>query len=257
MDPYKVLGIPYNSTWKDVRTSYKLMLIKTHPDKMGNDQFFNMVQDAYKNIKQQFAQKEQSSNYPKYDQTYSPPPNSRQKKTKIQDNFNVKQFNEMFEQYADMYNKNDPFLSGGYRTDQRLDYQEDMHQLKSKNIHIPKRELVIYKEPEALASSSLMENVCHLGVRQIDDFTCSHGTDYMRAYSHEAELIDNRKEYKNLDAVKSARASQSFQMTSEDKRQQHEMEQNIQRLEQMRLNNVRKTDRNHSKIHSYIENRLR
>ena len=253
MDPYEVLGIKYNASWKDVRAAYKHMLIQTHPDKLkGNDKFFQIVQSAYKSIKNQYEIHSKETNYPKENKKYK-------QETKINpnsDRFNLNQFNEMFEQYSKLYNESDPFQSGGYKTCERLNHQEDVSELHRKKINIPKRELVIYKEPEALASSSSMESVCHLGINKIDDFSCRNGSDYMRAYSEEADLIDNRQEYRNIDHIKEVRSQQSFQLTDEDRRKQRRNEKKQHKLEQMRQNQMNKNDEYYSKIHSYIQNRL-
>ena len=253
MDPYEILGVKYNSSWRDIRNAYKHMLIQTHPDKFkGNDKFFQIVQDAYRSLKKQYEIHSKQNNYPveykKYKQETKINPNT--------DRFNLNQFNQMFDEYSKLYNESDPFQSGGYKTCERLDHLEDISELQKKKVVIPKRELVIFKEPEALASSSLMESVCHLGVNKIDDFSCRNASDYMRAYSEEAELIDNRQEYRNIDHIKEVRLQQSFQLTNEDRRQQRRNEKKQHKLEQMRQNQMNKNDIEYSKIHSYIQNRL-
>ena len=252
MDPYEVLGIKYNASWKDVRAAYKHMLIQTHPDKMGNDKFFGIVQNAYKSIKKQHEIHSKQTNYPTEQKQYN-------QQTKINPNtekFNLNQFNSMFTEYAKLYNVTDPYLNGGYKTCDRLSHQEDIDKLNKTKITIPKRELVVFKEPEALASSSLMENVCHLGINKIDDFTCRNGSDYMRAYSEEADLIDNRQEYRNVDHIKEVRSNQSFQLSTEDRRQQRKNEKKQNKLEQMRQKQMNENDDEYSRIHSYIQNRL-
>ena len=252
MDPYEILGVKYNSRWKDIRKAYKHMLIQTHPDKMGNDKFFSLVQDAYKSIKKQYEIHSKECNYPskkkEYKQDSKINPNT--------DRFNLNQFNKMFDEYSKLYNISDPFLNGGYQTCDRLNHQEDIVQLKKQNINIPQRELVIFKEPEALASSTLMENVCHLGINKINDFTCKNGSDYMRAYSQEAELIDNRQEYKNLDHIKEIRSQQSFHLTDEDKKQQKKNDRKKNKLEQIRQSQMNNNDQEYSRIHSYIQNKI-
>ena len=254
MDPYDVLGINYNSNWKQIRKAYKNMLVQTHPDKMGNAKYFMMVHEAFASIKKQHEAEQNQRSYPTEHRKYSTEKNNVQKP---QEQFNINSFNKMFNEYSKLYNKSDPFLNGGYKTGDRLNHQEDMSTLKNAKVHIPKRELILYKEPEALASSSLMENVCHLGVNKIDDYTCSHGADYMRAYSEEAELIDNRKDYKNIDEIKQARANQSFKLSEEDKRKQAKLERKKQKLEQMRRQQMQKNDTDYERIHSYIQNRLK
>ena len=82
MDPYEILGVKYNSTWKDIRKAYKHMLIQTHPDKMGNDKFFGIVQNAYKSIKKQYELHSKQTNYPTEQKQYK-------QQTKINPNNNV------------------------------------------------------------------------------------------------------------------------------------------------------------------------
>lgn len=255
MDPYDVLGIPYNSTWKQIRHAYKKMLIQTHPDKMGSAKYFMMVHEAYASIKKQVEIVEKQTNYPVEKSIYKPL-KSKNKIQKPNDQFDINKFNAMFEQYSKLYEESDPFMNGGYKTCGKLNYQEDIKDLTKKKVHIPKRELIIFKEPEALVSSSLMENVYHLGINKVDDYTCKQGSDYMRAYSEEAELIDNRTKYNNLDHIKQIRSTQSFQMTEEDKKYQRKLEKRQHKLEQMRRQNVKQTDNEYEKIHSYISNRI-
>ena len=258
LDPYEVLGISYNASWKDIRKAYKIMLHKTHPDKMGNSNFFDMVQFAYRSLKKQFEIANKQQNYPTEKQTYSSSQfNAGESIQKPNEQFNIHSFNKMFEQYASMYNKNDPYMNGGYKVDRSLDYQEDIEVLRKKHIHVPKRQLVIYKEPEALVSSSTLENYQHLGVDKIDDYTCRSGTDYMRAYSEEAELIDNRQGYSSLDQLKHARANQNFQLTKEEARHQRKMQRKRDQLEQMRRQRVQTHDQTYENIYNYIQNRLK
>ena len=251
MDPYEVLGVQYNSDWKTIRKAYKVMLLNTHPDKMGHSQFFNMVQEADQTIKAQFKLANSSKNYPKEKDTYSQDFENVQMQ-KPTEQFNINSFNKMFEEYSKLYKDTDPYLNGGYKTEQRLNYQEDIDAMKRKKIDIPQRQLVIHKEPEALPSLNGLENVEHLGINKVDDYTCRHGTDYMRAYSNEAEVIDNRPVYKNLDHIREVRSSQSFQLTEEDTRRQKRDEQKKAKLEQLRRRQVQENDRKYQNIYSYM-----
>ena len=208
MDPYEVLSVSKNSSWKDIRSSYKQMLLKTHPDKLGDNKLFTVVQKAYKHIKEEYKT-EQS--YPTKTHVYST-------KYEPKSNFNLSAFNKVCDQYAEQFASTDPFLSGGYSISKSLSYQEDQEKLLSKRLKTKKNQLVIHKEPEALVSSKNLENLFHLGVNSIDNFSCSGGTDYMQAYSEDAPIIDHRQQNMSFDKITEQRANQSFILTQEERK---------------------------------------
>ena len=251
MDPYDVLGVSHSSDWKSIKRAYKKMLVQTHPDKMGNAKYFMMVHEAFSSLKENHENINKECMYPKQNKDYI----DDVKIQKPSEQFNLKRFNQMFEEYSKLYNETDPYQKG-YKTNKSLRYQEDIEQLKKQKIKIPKRELIIYKEPEALVSSSLTDNVYNLGVNEINDYTCRYGTDYMRAYSEDAKLIDNRRKFKNVDEIQRYRREQNFDMTSEEMRKEEKNRKKIEKLEKLRQNTVRKNDNKYQKIYNYMNNKL-
>lgn len=50
MDPYKELGISYNATEKEIKSAYRKLAIKHHPDKGGDPEKFKQVAAAYETL---------------------------------------------------------------------------------------------------------------------------------------------------------------------------------------------------------------
>lgn len=241
LDPYDVLGIKHDATWSNIKNAYKQMLIQTHPDKMNGDaRYFMMVHDAYEKLHKAFLSSKKERNAPKTKQKYDNKqelPQPKQMK-----NFTRDKFNAYFDK--NRINSSNPY-DNGYEThmSKRLNYQEDVEVAKGKQIYIPTQEIVMYKEPESLLSSKMLESVYHLGETEVNDFSCTGATDIMKAYCHtNGEPIDTATRYKNLDHIQQERSVQNFRMSEEDKKHQKTMERERRRLEQYRLNKVNEED---------------
>lgn len=255
LNPYDVLGISHNSSWNDVKKAYKKMLIKTHPDKMGSAKYFMLVHEAYEEIQKQYKGKAKETNMPKEKQHYSAQNDVLQpKKMK---NFTNDKFNQYFDK--NRINESDPYQQGGYRNHMvdRLNYQEDISVAKSNSVHIPTHQIVRYEEPESLYSSKVLENVCHLGVERVNDFSGGGGTDLMKAYCHiQGEPIDTVKRYRNIDDIQNQRSSENLEMTREERRRQNQLEKQREKLEQLRLSNVRFQSENVNQRYTQLHRRL-
>lgn len=255
LDPYDVLGISHNASWSEVKSAYKKMLIKTHPDKMGSAKYFMFVHEAYNELQKQYKGKAKETNMPREKQKYSA--NNDVVKPKKMKNFTNDKFNQYFDK--NRINETDPYQQGGYRDYMvdRLNYQEDISVAKSSSVHIPTQQIVKYEEPESLYSSKVLENVYHLGVETVSDFSGGGGTDIMKAYCHvKGDHIDTVKRYRNLDDIQNQRSSENLQMTREEKIRQQQLEEQRQRLEQFRLNNVRSQSSSVNERYTQLHRRL-
>ena len=241
MDPYEVLGISYESSWRDIRNAYKSMLIKTHPDKMGNSKFFILVQDAYRNLKKQHEIDKLQRHLPNTDVKYNQNVNKINYPSNLTKKFDINKFNRMFEKYSKHKGNIDPFLNGGYNISESLNHQEDIESLTKNKIKINKNELVVFKEPEAL-SSTCIDNIYHLGINEVSDYTCNYGTDYMRAFREDAECIDNRPQYNSIHDIQHARSIQNMNISDHDRKKQLKLEKKRHKLEQLRLKNIQNQD---------------
>ena len=50
MDHYKELGVSYNATEKEIKSAYRKLAIKRHPDKGGDPEKFKQVAAAYETL---------------------------------------------------------------------------------------------------------------------------------------------------------------------------------------------------------------
>tara|TARA_B100001996_G_scaffold382412_1_gene374167 strand:+ start:725 stop:1501 length:777 start_codon:yes stop_codon:yes gene_type:complete len=252
MDPYDVLGISHNATWKDIRKAYKNMLILTHPDRMGNAKYFMLTHEAYSILEKQRCPKERDA------------PNEKMmyknegvgEPIKPFEQYSAKKFNEYFDK--NRISATDPY-SNGYQKQmcQRLDYQEELNIAKSSKIHIPEERVVLYKEPQSLPSSSMLDSCSYLGIDNVDDYSGGGGTDIMKAYCHRRDpLIDTVKRFNSYEDAMHQRSTQSFYMTEQQKQEKAEIEIQQKRLEQLRLSRVRHNDDRVSRKYDKLQNRL-
>ena len=247
LDPYDVLGISHTATYQEIKEAYKQMLKKTHPDKLGNAKYFMLVHEAFATIKKRICFKEQYA--PKHKVEYSD--NANIEKPKPIKNFTAEKFNKHFD--ANRIDMTNPYATNGYRNYMcdRLNYREDISDVCSGKVKIPTREVVLYREPEHLLSSSLIESAYHLGQDNVTDFSGGGGTDLLKAFSHQkGEHIDTVTRYATVEDLYTARTSQSLEQTRKDKKAQAALERKRAKLEQLRLHNVDRDD-NHVR-ESYI-----
>jgi curved DNA-binding protein CbpA len=240
LDPYEVLGVSHNSSWDDIKKAYKSMLIKTHPDKMGSAKYFMMVHEAYSDLQSQFKGKAKESNAPSEKQTYKVENVMSPQKMK---NFSADKFNKFFDK--NRINLTDPYGTNGYREhmSDRLNYQEDISVAKYNKVYIPTKQIVKYEEPEYLQSSKLVESVYHLGVDNVEDYSGGGGTDIMKAYcNHVGDHIDTVKKFKNVKELNEYRSNQNLEISEEEIKQRQKLDAQMHKLEQLRLNTVKKND---------------
>ena len=59
LDPYKVLNVSKNFTWRELKEAYQQAALKTHPDKNnGDDTEFKKINLAYETLSDQQKRKE-------------------------------------------------------------------------------------------------------------------------------------------------------------------------------------------------------
>ena len=256
MDPYEVLGVPAGSPLPVVKSAYKELLLKTHPDKLGNSTLFKLVHKAYKEIERSYKTSKQFNNAPKKKVVYQNDLNLEPKRPVTGKKFSNDKFNTFFEKnkiYGD-----DPFKSGGYSNMmcESLRYAEDVDVMKNKQIKAKKRQMVLYKEPQPI-NELYTGSYSLLGVNKMSDFSCGNGTDYMKAYTDPEEQIDTVRRYKNVDQLLNDRSSQTFHKTDEEIEYSKQLERQRRRLEQQRISNMTRNEQIINDRYVHLNRRLK
>jgi len=239
MDPFQILDIPYDSSWSTIKKAYKRIIVQVHPDKLnGDDSLCIAVNNAFRTLKSRFAITKQSKDMPKRKQKYEKLQGliAPRKMT----NFTNQKFNEFFEKNKilnDEFDKGYSCVMTGSTSN-----REDIEEVKKANINKSKQELVIFREPIGLQSKGL-DNYHFMG-KEISDFSCASGTDYLQAHSEKAKLIDTATKYENIDDILNSRSKVNSVMTAEEECYKRDHNNMQLKLEQLRLDRVQKKDDN-------------
>lgn len=224
LDPYKVLNVPKNFTWEQLKEAYKEAAMKTHPDKGGNKVIFDFVTSCFKTLAKEYKAKNADRNHHELKQE------SKQYFEKIVNN-NLPHPSDVNEPFEKKFNKafdecryHDEEIEYGYgemmsksektREDisienvfnkQKVD-NGTFNELFNKKVPVSK-EIVRYKEPEALPMAKQLQ-FTEIGNKRTDDYSSGvvqknlTYTDYMKAHNG-MRLINpeqvNRKDFKSVE----------------------------------------------------------
>lgn len=263
LDPFDVLGISHSSQWEEIKLAYKRMCIRTHPDKMNGDaKYFMMVHEAFNTLQERHNQAKKYRNMPKSKKTYDP--DILQKSDGITPQ-KLKRFtNEGFNQHfhKNKIDDNNPYFRQGYGSFMKDQYsnskiREDIDIAKQQKVHIPKQQLVIYKEPEQLYSSPCFSDCYQFGQTEVCDYSGGGGTDIMQAYCHQATLVDTAQRYNGIEDIKSSRSNQSLAMTQKEQEYYKQQEEQKCKLEQYRLSSVQNENKRVAQQYIRLNRRLK
>ena len=256
MDPYAILGIAPGSNLNTVKNAYKKLVIQTHPDKGGNVTLYKLVSKAYKEIERSHKHSKQWGDAPKQKMSYSGNVELEPKRPIKGKKFNTDQFNTFFSE--NRIDESDPYSQKGYKDFMcgSLKIAEDVDVMKKQQIKAKQRQVVLYKEPQPI-NELYTDSYSLLGVTNVNDFSCSNGTDYMKAYTSPEEQIDTVRRYKNVDALLNDRSSQSFTKTAEEVEYFNQLERQRRRLEQARVSNMTNNERNVEERYTQLNRRLK
>ena len=240
VNPYKMLELQPNFSIEQLKSNYKRIALKVHPDKMGgSDYMFNLVTQCYKDLmneyklKQQdkqfdelrnasraFVEKQQQNPYENVAMRYDP-------STDMTKRFSIDRFNKVFEEnrvesatdigYKEWMErqqvKDAPELKKGISNDKFNSYFE---KYAERNVDPKHKQLVRYKEPEPMLLAKKI-GFTELGTDQIDDFSGENKSlknlnfmDYKLAHTT-TRIVDpslvKRKEYATIEDVERDRAN--------------------------------------------------
>jgi len=247
INPYEILGVTKNFTLDELKDKYKRVAKKVHPDRGGSQQLFNLVTLAYKKLVEEYKLKKinKQFNELKTDfSNYSDTQNNTQKRNPefSKPQYQSNDFREVFNRTYDNHKVHSAYDNGygnfmiesdGRRED--INIAKKVNNMKQFNsafeaepLNNYNRRMIVYKEPEALPSSSKSLKYTELGVGKIKDFSSSTNnldcTDYKAAHSMnrlaDPRMMNNRRNFNSIDDVQADRSNISYQMSEEDLRKQ-------------------------------------
>ena len=249
INPYEILGIHKNFTLEELKDKYKRVAKKVHPDRGGSEQLFNLVTLSYKKLYEEYKLKKINKQFNELKTDFSNytdmQNNTQQRNSQFhhnhQNNYtNTSDFRKVFN---DIYDNNkvhnaydngygDMMLSSsGSREDiniaKKINNMKQFNEtFESEPLNKYNKKLIVYKEPEALPSSSKSLKYTELGVDKVKDFSTSTNnldcSDYRKAHSMnrlaDHSLMNNRRTFGNINDIEADRANISYTMSDEDLR---------------------------------------
>lgn len=269
IDPYKILGLNKNYDYEELKMNYKRVAKKCHPDKGGSEELFNLVTLCYKKLYEELKMKEIDKQFNDLKLGFSEFKTNQERTQRRNTNFNnnninynSNDFKETFNRVYDDHKISDPYdigygnmmlKSSVNREDINIKKKryKNMRQFNkdfdSEPITKYNKKMIVYKEPEALPSSSKSLKYSELGIDNVKDFSTStnylDGTDYKKAHSTtrlaDPRLMRERKEFRDINDLEVDRSNISYQMTEEDllreaKRKKKEKIRELRRIEKQK-----------------------
>jgi curved DNA-binding protein CbpA len=248
-NPYTIMGLEPTCSLQDLKTQYRKLSLRVHPDKGGNKFLFDLIANAYREIK---LEKEAEDNTGEMEYKMSQPVRPTSYSGHISGitdreaihispgNFTEteqEKFNKVFEE-----NKLETAFDRGYKLETEseglnrkpISVKRTVNNIRDLNNNFYDRnpnsqDIIEYKGPQELTSTENTVagrkpalNYQELGVEKVDDFTSREGVDYMRAYNGRVfnpnKLATSRSQYKNVNDLKSERGQEIVLTEAEKER---------------------------------------
>lgn len=271
LDPYSVLNLSKQFTWKDLKDAYKIAALKTHPDKPGGNKVaFDFVTSCFESLAHEYNNRISNKSH-------------NDLKTESLKTFE-KMVNNDIPHPSNIVNNNEPFIQrfnkvfedcryvdedvehgyGGIMsnsTDKREEISinnlfkgkkinnDTFNETFNKNVPTVKQ-VVKYKEPEPLPMSKSL-HFSEIGASRPSDYSSGTEqkslpyTDYMVAYS--GECLANPNDIKNVKEFKSVKEYQKYrdtkskkELTDKEKRLLEKKKQDDENAEFHRLERIKK-----------------
>ena len=229
LSPYDILGVSENASLGEIHCAYKRLVRTVHPDrnqkvynwsKEDVNEAFQMIFQAYKTLVKQ--KKVSTEDFPETNVDYILEEEYRISKEEA--SFDIKKFNSLDD---DPNNKGYSFFNHG---------AEDVKMIKFDN------SLVIYKEPNEYLKPSTVQN---LGESVIDDYSINsnnlEGSDLKLAYRVPTKLEETKEENVE-DKFQELLLERKKTIPEIDPEILEEKQKKKERLEQIRLNKLKKRD---------------
>lgn len=273
LDPYKVLNVPKNFTWNQLKEAYKEVAIQTHPDKGGNKVIFDFVTQCFKTLAEEYKMrkqdkvhhelKEESADYfEKIVNNNVPHPST------IMDTNEpfAKRFNKVFDEckYTEEdveYGYGKIMSKSGLREDISIEnvFKKDkvdnstFNEVFDKNVPCSKSVITKYKVPEPLLMVKNLQ-YAEIGSKRPDDYSSGIEkkdltyTDYMKAY--DGSRLANPEDIKKIKSFKSVKEYEVYRdnkikktLTDKEKKELEKQKELEERKEWERQERIKKQNK--------------
>jgi curved DNA-binding protein CbpA len=268
-NPWEILGMEHDNDYdiQNIKRAYKKRALKYHPDKnVGNkdtSDLFNLITNAYIYLlkkAEEVNEHEIKLNRQVSKQDYEDNINENVVNIHLdKDNFNLNNFNKIFEQYK-INDENDTGYGNLMKDNDNSSEQKKFNSKVSQDVfnahfnELKKNkhqdQLIEFQEPSALHSSSGLSTEL-LGSSSSDGFGFANSnnlsyTDIKSAHFDENLLIDpnsvNYKTYNSVEQLESDRSTVSFKANKKEKEIYKKIEFEENEREKMRQLRVKEKD---------------
>ena len=278
-NPEQILGLSDGVAHSEIeiKKAYRNLALKYHPDKGGSEEIFKILTKAYLYL----LKKTNGANYVEknfmdlkgsfekdYGTPTAPPPR--------QDDFNVKNFNKIFEDNR-LENEDFDYGYGDWKTEDTSEepkkifnqkftadvFNSVFNELKNSN---STQEVIVYEEPKPLMVSNRF-GYSDVDYKRSNDYSKEYDIqdgsgrqgiyymDYKRAYTDTTlinpETVAKKQQFKDIEDAQKAREKQDFTMTDEERayyaeKKRKEDEQEAHRLARLRSRDDRLEQHNNT-----------
>ena len=247
-DPAQILGLDKNLKYdiNEIKKTYRNLALKYHPDKGGSEEIFKILTKAYIAL----SKKNEKDNYKEksfYD-LKSQYKNNNDETQFQEDEFDVKHFNSIFDEYK----LEDLEVDNGYGEWMKDDTKEPSKPSKIFNQKFNldvfnkvfdelkpddevnnkvNEQITVYKEPEILPVGAGLQ-YSDVDYNKIGDYSREFNvndstkglffTDYKKAHTNTTLInpnsVNKREQYKNVEELTQLREKQNFTLTDEERR---------------------------------------
>ena len=231
-NPYKILEIDKNYTLDELKSKYKEMAFKFHPDKGGDTEIFKEITQSYIYLLKKYKENIPDKQIYELKEDFNDFMNQPKKKNILMknNNFDLNNFNNIFENNTcrELKGHGDFMKTGINETKKDTYVFSDKFNISIFNKifnqttkKIDKQQIQVYKEPSTIFQSN--SGYSELDGDDKEDFTSGftfnqkmHFTDCKKAYSEPEAMMDSLESFNNLEELEKHRSNISYDMNEED-----------------------------------------
>tara|TARA_A100001015_G_C15038882_1_gene738187 strand:- start:1537 stop:2403 length:867 start_codon:yes stop_codon:yes gene_type:complete len=222
-NPYLILNVKRDDSNEKIESEFKRLILKTHPDRGGNSELFNLVKKAYNDIYYERKTNMGINNYNDFNSLKNEHINYKENQPKYENNsmssrkFDKDRFNKIYDENR-MNNLNDDGYGNWFKESVEINQPNNINEgnfnksFNKYNNNLLQKFII----PEEIYAGNNLD--CEeLGIKNIDDFTKGFNindnklnyTDLKRALGGKEFIIDNtiKSEDRNIESYSSKRES--------------------------------------------------